>query len=211
MPYLGNRPTATPIQSSDLADGIVTNAKLGTDISAAKLTAGTLPDARFPATLPALNGSNLTNISGGKVLKVQQTSAEVDSYTSSASYSTFKTVSFTPTSASSTIYFFANYGYQLYGNNSSQNADGKFNVTSEATGSSVVVCENAFTMVSIGNSNTFYHEMCGSCSGKQASQGTSAFDVTLRIATRGTGRMRVFDSTGDNTNPTQLTIMEIAN
>ena len=62
MPYLGNRPTATPIQSSDLADGIVTNAKLGTDISAAKLTAGTLPDARFPATLPALNGTNLTNV-----------------------------------------------------------------------------------------------------------------------------------------------------
>ena len=62
MPYLGNQPTAVPIQSSDLADGIVTNAKLGTDISAAKLTAGTLADARFPATLPALNGSALTNL-----------------------------------------------------------------------------------------------------------------------------------------------------
>ena len=62
MPYLGNQPTAVPIQSSDKADGIVTNAKLGTDISAAKLTAGTLADARFPATLPAISGANLTGI-----------------------------------------------------------------------------------------------------------------------------------------------------
>ena len=65
MPYLGNIPTAVPIQSSDLADGIVTNAKLGTDISAAKLTAGTLADARFPATLPAISGANLTGLTVG--------------------------------------------------------------------------------------------------------------------------------------------------
>ena len=84
MPYLGTIPTAVPIQSSDLADGIVTNAKLGTDISADKLTAGTIPnarygtptfaatnltgtiaDARFPATLPAISGANLTGISAG--------------------------------------------------------------------------------------------------------------------------------------------------
>ena len=158
----------------------------------------------------AFTGS-VSGAGGGKVLKVQQTSAEVDSYTSSASLQTFKTISFTPTSASSTIYFFLNYMYQLYGNASSTNADGRINVTSEATGSDVTICHNGFTMVSIGNSNTFYHEVSGACSGNQASQGTSAFNVKLRISTRGTGRMRVFDSTSDNTNPTQLTIMEIAN
>ena len=47
----------------------VTNTKLGTDISAAIL-AGTLPNARFPATLPALNGSNLTNLDAGKILQI---------------------------------------------------------------------------------------------------------------------------------------------
>ena len=34
------------------------------DISAAKLTSGTLPDARFPAALPAISGANLTNLPG---------------------------------------------------------------------------------------------------------------------------------------------------
>jgi hypothetical protein len=33
--------------------------------SAADLTSGTLPDARFPSTLPALNGSALTNLNAG--------------------------------------------------------------------------------------------------------------------------------------------------
>ena len=33
-----------------------------TDVSADKLTAGTIPDARFPAVLPAVSGANLTNI-----------------------------------------------------------------------------------------------------------------------------------------------------
>jgi len=45
--------------------------------NASNLSSGTIPDARFPATLPALNGSNLTNLppsglpSGTKALFVQ--------------------------------------------------------------------------------------------------------------------------------------------
>ena len=34
-------------------------------LSAAQLTSGTIPDARFPATLPAISGANLTGISAG--------------------------------------------------------------------------------------------------------------------------------------------------
>ena len=36
-----------------------------TDLDAANLTSGLIPDARFPATLPAVNGSNLTGINAG--------------------------------------------------------------------------------------------------------------------------------------------------
>ena len=50
------------IGERSITDGAVSNSKLGTDISADKLTAGTLPDARFPATLPAVSGANLTNV-----------------------------------------------------------------------------------------------------------------------------------------------------
>ena len=35
-----------------------------TNLSASNLSSGTIPDARFPATLPAADGSNLTNITG---------------------------------------------------------------------------------------------------------------------------------------------------
>ena len=35
-----------------------------TTLSASNLTSGTIPDARFPSTLPALDGSNLTGIAG---------------------------------------------------------------------------------------------------------------------------------------------------
>ena len=50
------------VDQRSITDGAVSNSKLGTDISADKLTTGTLPDGRFPATLPAVSGANLTGI-----------------------------------------------------------------------------------------------------------------------------------------------------
>jgi len=38
-----------------------------TALSAANLTSGTIPDARFPATLPAASGANLTNLPAGNL------------------------------------------------------------------------------------------------------------------------------------------------
>ena len=38
-----------------------------TNLDAADLASGTIPDARFPATLPALNGSALTNLDGDDI------------------------------------------------------------------------------------------------------------------------------------------------
>tara|TARA_R110000803_G_scaffold49530_5_gene103053 strand:- start:1013 stop:2410 length:1398 start_codon:yes stop_codon:yes gene_type:complete len=58
---------ANEVLTAAILDANVTNAKLGTDISAAKLTAGTVPDARFPATLPAANGSGLTNLAANQL------------------------------------------------------------------------------------------------------------------------------------------------
>ena len=77
-----------------------------TNLDASDLASGTIPDARFPATLPAINGSNLTNVSAGKVLQVVQ---EYDSsfprlQTNSTTFvaTTFK-VTITPTAANSKI------------------------------------------------------------------------------------------------------------
>ena len=40
-----------------------------TALNATQLTSGTVPDARFPATLPAVSGANLTNIDSGMFIK----------------------------------------------------------------------------------------------------------------------------------------------
>ena len=50
--------------------GSINSANL-TNLNATALTSGTLPDARFPATLPAISGANLTNLpAGGKIGQV---------------------------------------------------------------------------------------------------------------------------------------------
>ena len=43
-----------------------------TALSASNLTSGTVPDARFPATLPAVSGANLTNLPAGAVTNLIQ-------------------------------------------------------------------------------------------------------------------------------------------
>ena len=127
------------ITESKLADDAVTADKLAnsintaiaantakdlTALSASNLTSGTVPDARFPATLPAASAANLTSIpsanltgalpsisgasltnlpSGGKILQVVSTTV------TSASYATLSnngevdllTRTFTPTAATS--------------------------------------------------------------------------------------------------------------
>ena len=77
-----------------------------TNLDASDLASGTIPDARFPATLPAVSGANLTNMSAGKFLQIVQ---EYDTsfprlQTNSTTFvaTTFK-VTITPTAANSKI------------------------------------------------------------------------------------------------------------
>ena len=72
----------TQTGTGGIKDDAVTDAKLAnainsavaantakdlTALSAANLTSGTIPDARFPATLPAISGANLTNLPAGGI------------------------------------------------------------------------------------------------------------------------------------------------
>lgn len=56
-----------------------------TALSATQLTSGTVPDARFPATLPALNGSALTNLSAAALASGTVPTARLGSGTADAS------------------------------------------------------------------------------------------------------------------------------
>ena len=51
--------------------GSINSANL-TNLNATALTSGTLPDARFPATLPAVSGANLTNLPASGITMVDQ-------------------------------------------------------------------------------------------------------------------------------------------
>jgi len=42
--------------------GVATATSFSGNLNASQLASGTVPDARFPATLPAVSGENLTNL-----------------------------------------------------------------------------------------------------------------------------------------------------
>tara|TARA_R100000654_G_scaffold4073_1_gene12479 strand:+ start:893 stop:1492 length:600 start_codon:yes stop_codon:yes gene_type:complete len=86
MAYIGKTPTPQPLTATDIPD-----------LPATKITSG---------TFPALNGSNLTNISAGKILQVKQTvkTSQFSSTSTSATDITGMSVSITPASSSNKIY-----------------------------------------------------------------------------------------------------------
>ena len=69
----GSGANLTALNASNLGSGTIPNARFPatlpvssganlTNLNASNLSSGTIPDDRFPATLPALDGSNLTNL-----------------------------------------------------------------------------------------------------------------------------------------------------
>lgn len=74
----GDDPLWAVLSASDLAAGTIPDARFPatlpaasgvnlTALNATQLTSGTVPDARFPATLPALSGANLTALNASNV------------------------------------------------------------------------------------------------------------------------------------------------
>lgn len=57
---------------------VAQNASNLTALNATQLTSGTIPDARFPATLPALNGSALTNLNASNLASGTVANARLD-------------------------------------------------------------------------------------------------------------------------------------
>lgn len=81
--------------------------------------ASSLPAANLTGTLPAIDGSALTGISGGKVLQVVQGTTSTASSTSSTSYvDSGLSASITPSSTSSKIVVIVSQSYQVFVNGS---------------------------------------------------------------------------------------------
>jgi hypothetical protein len=78
------------------------------NLSATSLTSGTLPDARFPATLPAISGANLTslnasNLSSGTVSTARLGSGTADATNFLRGDNTWQTISTSPSQLVSSV------------------------------------------------------------------------------------------------------------
>ena len=54
--------TAPTLPDGAVVTGVTTSTSFDGNLNASQLASGTIPDARFPATLPAVDGSALTNL-----------------------------------------------------------------------------------------------------------------------------------------------------
>ena len=55
----GSSPT---LPDGAVVTGVTTSTSFDGNLNATQLSSGTVPDARFPTTLPAVSGANLTNL-----------------------------------------------------------------------------------------------------------------------------------------------------
>ena len=109
-----------------------------TNLSATNLTSGTVPDARFPATLPAASGANLTNLvaanltgalpaisganltnlpGGGKVTRVFQTTAGTDRRNYTANGYQYMAINVTNVPSTARYLIFMNWSHRVYSSN----------------------------------------------------------------------------------------------
>ena len=110
MSYIGKIPTAAPLTSSDVADGIITNAKLAQDIISADTALGAEPadtDEFLVSDAGTLKRMDYSYIKGGgKLLQVVQT-VKTDTFTAGSTGSwidiTGLTVDITPASSSNKV------------------------------------------------------------------------------------------------------------
>jgi hypothetical protein len=68
----------SPTEALDVTGNIVASGTISGDLDAGDLASGTIPDARFPATLPALNGSALTNLNASNLATGTVANARLD-------------------------------------------------------------------------------------------------------------------------------------
>ena len=118
MPYFGSQPTSVPLTSSDVADGIITNAKLAQDIISAETALAVSPDSTDEilisdsgtlkridysliggANTPAFEaylGSNMTSMGDNTLTKI---TCNTEVYDTDSDYDNSSNYRFTPTSA----------------------------------------------------------------------------------------------------------------
>jgi len=125
-------PTTSTDRTLNIPDSSGTLLDENSSVPAANLT-GTVADARISAltaskltgALPAISGASLTNLpDGGKLLKAAFTNTlqKTGNWTDTSEH-TILSLSYTPVSATSTLYITNNLTFQLYGNGNGVNLE----------------------------------------------------------------------------------------
>jgi hypothetical protein len=94
--FSGSGANLTSLNASNLASGTVPDARFPatlpaisganlTNLNASNLASGTVPDARFPSVLPAVNGANLTNLNASNLASGTVPTARLGSGTPTSS------------------------------------------------------------------------------------------------------------------------------
>ena len=124
MAYIGKKPTDAPLTSSDVADGIITNAKLAQDIISAETALGAEPadtDELLVSDAGTLKRMDYSHIKGGgKVLQAVSATDTTERSHSSGTYSLASsslTVDITPSATSSKILVMLSTSYKKNGGN----------------------------------------------------------------------------------------------
>ena len=117
----GADPTFETISAPDLSN-----------LNASNLTSGTVPDARFPATLPAISGANLTNLPGGG--KIERIFVQTGgSQQASGSYTTFLTQTVTNVTSDARYLIFISFGHRIGQTNSQWYSTSQLATTNAST------------------------------------------------------------------------------
>ena len=161
-------------------------------------------------TLATTNGgTGATSFAPGKVKQIVTASLGSTINTNSSSASNVLQLSFTPTSASTTVAVFCNVGYQLYGNVSSSNPGGNFIIRKEIGGSGNDITSVYCDTNGVLNSTSAYISIPGNLNGIFIPGATTQCDIYLRFKTNGNGRIQAFgNAESGQFSPTRLIAME---
>jgi len=117
----GADPTFETIAAPDLSN-----------LNATNLTSGTIPDARFPATLPAISGANLTNLPGGG--KIERIFVQTGgSQQASGSFTTYLEQTVTNVTADARYLIFISFGHRIGQTNSQWYSTSQLNYTNASS------------------------------------------------------------------------------
>ena len=154
-----------------MSAGIVTATTFEGNTNATKLTTGTIPDARFPATLPTVSGANLTNLNGSNISSGTIAAARVETLNQNTT-GTAANLSGTPNVI---------LGVTTTGNLSSQTITGTSITGTSITATSIAGTSITGTSIGIGTTlpaNTFQQRATGSTE-LQVTSDTAAASITV--------------------------------